>query len=62
MVLPLLHWLGEDDMDIDEIECIVANLIFSGFVKGKAYRREERSWGGWEAHESLQEREVEKKR
>lgn len=33
-VLPLLHWLGETDVDIDEVECITANLIFNGFIKG----------------------------
>lgn len=33
-VLPLLHWLGEIDVDIDEVECITANLIFNGFMKG----------------------------
>lgn len=33
-VLPLLHWMGEKDVDIDEIECIAANLIFNGYIKG----------------------------
>eukprot|EP01127_Copromyxa_protea_P017336 TRINITY_DN5266_c0_g1_i2.p1 TRINITY_DN5266_c0_g1~~TRINITY_DN5266_c0_g1_i2.p1 ORF type:complete len:243 (-),score=40.11 TRINITY_DN5266_c0_g1_i2:35-763(-) len=33
-VLPLARWLGEEDIDIDEIECITANLIFSGYIKG----------------------------
>jgi hypothetical protein len=28
-----LTWLGEN-LDMDEIECIVANLIFQGKVKG----------------------------
>ena len=29
-----LHWCGADDVDLDEVECIVANLIFRKFVKG----------------------------
>lgn len=33
-VLPLLHWLGETEVDIDELECITANLIYNGFIKG----------------------------
>jgi len=28
-----LHWLGMS-MDLDEVECILANLIFRGFVRG----------------------------
>jgi nuclear mRNA export protein PCID2/THP1 len=26
--------MGNEEMDLDEIECIVANLIFQGKVKG----------------------------
>jgi hypothetical protein len=29
----VLNWLGEDS-DLDEIECVVANLIFRNQVKG----------------------------
>jgi hypothetical protein len=28
-----MHWMGED-VDLDEIECILANLIFQGKIKG----------------------------
>eukprot|EP01126_Amoeba_proteus_P064782 TRINITY_DN9106_c0_g1_i4.p1 TRINITY_DN9106_c0_g1~~TRINITY_DN9106_c0_g1_i4.p1 ORF type:complete len:402 (-),score=58.08 TRINITY_DN9106_c0_g1_i4:43-1248(-) len=34
VVLPVLHNIGETDIDLDEIECIVANLIYTGLVKG----------------------------
>jgi nuclear mRNA export protein PCID2/THP1 len=27
-------WLGLDAMDLDEVECILANLIFRGYIKG----------------------------
>jgi hypothetical protein len=27
-------WLGMDAMDLDEVECILANLIFRGYIKG----------------------------
>ena len=30
----LLHWLGEEDVDDDEVECIVANLIYENKIKG----------------------------
>jgi hypothetical protein len=29
-----LAWCGADDVDLDEVECIVANLIFRKFIKG----------------------------
>jgi hypothetical protein len=29
-----LRWCGVDDVDLDEVECVVANLIFRKFVKG----------------------------
>ena len=29
-----LRWCGVDDVDIDEVECVVSNLIFRKFVKG----------------------------
>ncbi len=29
-----LHFVGEDDMTLDETHCIVANLIFEGKIKG----------------------------
>ena len=28
-----LTWLGED-IDLDEVECIIANLIYEGKIKG----------------------------
>lgn len=27
-------WCGVDDVDFDEVECIVVNLIFRKFIKG----------------------------
>ena len=33
MFLEALNWCG-CGMDIDEVECIVANLIFRKFIKG----------------------------
>lgn len=29
-----LQWLGQEDVSLDEIECLVANLIFQGKIKG----------------------------
>jgi len=29
-----LAWCGAEDVDLDEVECIVANLIFRKFIKG----------------------------
>ena len=29
-----LHYMGETDMDIDEVHCIIANLIYEGYIKG----------------------------
>ncbi|XP_071949369.1 PCI domain-containing protein 2-like [Antedon mediterranea] len=29
-----LKWMGESDVDGDEVECIIANLIFQGRIKG----------------------------
>eukprot|EP01039_Chlorochromonas_danica_P002298 gene2298-2517_t len=29
-----LHWLGQKDVDLDEIECLLCNLIAQGRVKG----------------------------
>lgn len=30
----VMRWLGEEDIDLDEIECILSNLIFKNQVKG----------------------------
>ena len=32
-LLPAFHWLGSD-IDGDEVECLLANLIYKGFIKG----------------------------
>lgn len=29
-----VRWMGNEEMDLDEIECVVANLIYQGKVKG----------------------------
>ena len=29
-----LKWMGEEETDVDEIECILANLIYQGKIKG----------------------------
>jgi len=34
LFLCVLRYLGEDDMDLEETQCIVANLIYEGRVKG----------------------------
>lgn len=39
-VLMLALKLNESDMDIDELECVVANLIYDGYIRGYiAHRR-----------------------
>jgi hypothetical protein len=30
----VMRWLGENDIDLDEIECILSNLIYRNQVKG----------------------------
>lgn len=30
----VLHHMGETDVDTDEVQCIIANLIFDGYLKG----------------------------
>lgn len=32
-VVCAIKWLGMD-MDLDEVECVLANLIFRGYVRG----------------------------
>jgi hypothetical protein len=32
-VQKILEWLGTD-MELDEIECVIANLIYKGYIKG----------------------------
>jgi hypothetical protein len=34
LFLRALHWLGCDEMDLDEVECVVANLIMRKRIKG----------------------------
>jgi len=29
-----MQWMGDEEIDLDEIECIIANLIYQGKVKG----------------------------
>lgn len=29
-----LHFMGETDMDTDEVHCIIANLVYEGYIKG----------------------------
>ena len=29
-----LHFMGETDIDTDEVHCILANLIYEGHIKG----------------------------
>jgi len=34
VVQKVMQWLGEDDVDLDEIECILSNQIYRNQVKG----------------------------
>jgi len=29
-----LHFMGETDVDVDEVHCIIANLVYEGYIKG----------------------------
>jgi len=32
--LHVFHWMNISDTNLDEIECILANLIYNGYIKG----------------------------
>jgi len=38
-ILHIFEWMKIKDVDIDEVECIAANLIYNGFIKGYVHHQ-----------------------